>query len=355
MPPKVEAPPPETGFLHPHALANKYLPKEYWDYENSTLEWGSVEPYEVMQKIGKGKYSEVFRGRNRANNQTCVVKVLKPIKSKKINREITILQHLYGGPNIVRLLDAAFEPTTEIPVLVFENVNSTDFRLLYPTFTPNDIRFYIFQILMALDFCHSMGVMHRDIKPQNLVIDHASRKLRVIDWGLGEYYLHRTPYNIRVASRHYKGPELLIGYRFYDYALDIWSLGCVLGGMMFRKDILFQGSDNNDQLARIASVLGSEGLDAYIAKYTPVFPKDFDPSVLELNKPKRPWASLVTPATESRCTPDAIDLLDKMMRYDHEERILPRDAMKHPYFDAVREECLKGVEDPTLLMRYGKK
>lgn len=339
--PQVEQPPPETGFLHPHALVNVYMPKEFWDYENSTLDWGTVEPYEVTQKIGRGKYSEVFRGRNRFNNQTCVVKCLKPVKSKKINREITILQHLFGGPNIIRLLDIAFEPSTEIPVLVFENVNTIDFRELYPTFTNQDIRYYMFQILKALDFCHSLGIMHRDLKPQNIMIDHSQRKLRVIDWGLGEYYLHRTPYNVRVASRYFKGPELLIGYRYYDYSLDIWSLGCILGALLFRKDPLFQGSDNNDQLVKIMNILGSDGLEQYIAKYQPVFPRDFDASVLDISKPKRTWSSMVTPNTQSRCEPDALDLLDRMLRYDHEERILPRDAMKHPYFDSVREECLR--------------
>eukprot|EP00758_Cryptobia_borreli_P009207 Tbor_TRINITY_DN5457_c1_g6::TRINITY_DN5457_c1_g6_i1::g.24097::m.24097/K03097/CSNK2A; casein kinase II subunit alpha len=349
MPPK-ENPPPETGHLHPHALVSQYMPQEFWNYETSTLDWGKVDPYEVMQKIGRGKYSEVFRGRNRDNNQMCVIKVLKPVKSHKIVREITILQHLFGAPNVIRLLDIAFEPVTEIPVLIFENVNAVEFRTLFPLLTPLDIRYYIFQILKTLDYVHSLGIMHRDLKPQNLVIDHQNRKLRVIDWGLGEYYLHRTPYNVRVASRYFKGPELLIGYRYYDYSLDIWSLGCILGGLMFRKDPLFPGSDNNDQLARIVSVLGSEGLKEYIDKYKPIFPKDFDHCVLELNKPKRPWASLVTSLTASRCDPHALDLLDRMMRYDHEERILPRDAMLHPYFDPVREECM--MEDNKLMELY---
>ena len=328
------------GYLHPHALVNQHMPKEYYDYESATVEWGTVEPYEVSQKIGRGKYSEVFRGRNRNNGEICVVKVLKPVKSKKIFREITILQHLFGGPNVIRLLDIAQEPETEIPVFVFENVDNLDFRMLYPQLTNNDIKYYIFEVLKCLDFCHSMGIMHRDIKPHNIMIDHPRRKLRVIDWGLGEYYHHGTPYNVRVASRYYKGPELLVGFRYYDYSLDIWSLGCLLGGILFKKEPLFQGRDNNDQLVQIVNVLGSEGLSQYIDKYDMQMPNGFDESILTLDKPKRLWTSLVKSSCSSLCDPEALDLLEKMLQYDHQGRILPRDAMNHPYFDVVRSECL---------------
>jgi len=90
----------------------------------------------------------------------------------------------------------------------------------------------MYKILEGLEFCHSMGIMHRDIKPHNIMIDHNSKKLRIIDWGLAEFYHPKQDYNCRVASRYFKGPELLLGYRFYDYSLDIWSLGCMLAGIV---------------------------------------------------------------------------------------------------------------------------
>ncbi len=171
-----------------YADVNVHRPRDYWDYEALTVNWGDQEDYEVIRKIGRGKYSEVFEGVNVANNTKCVIKILKPVKKKKIKREIKILQNMCGGTNVIQLLDVVRDPQSKTPSLVFEYVNNTDFKVLYPTLTDYDIRYYIFELLKALDYCHSNGVMHRDVKPHNVMIDHDKRQLRLIDWGLAEFY-----------------------------------------------------------------------------------------------------------------------------------------------------------------------
>jgi casein kinase II subunit alpha len=133
---------------------NVHRPSEYWDYENLQINWGDQEEYEVVRKIGRGKYSEVFQGVNIVNNTKCVVKILKPVKKKKIKREIKILQNLCGGMNIIQLLDVVRDPQSKTPSLVFEYINNTDFKTLYPTLSDYDIRYYILELLKALDFCH---------------------------------------------------------------------------------------------------------------------------------------------------------------------------------------------------------
>jgi len=201
---------------------NSNRPSSYWDYERLEIQWRAQDDYEVIRKIGRGKYSEVFEGINIKTNQLCVIKILKPVKKKKIKREILILQNLRGGPNIIQLLDMVRDPASETPSLIFEHVDNNDFKILYPTLSDYDVRYYLYELLRALDYCHSQGIIHRDVKPHNVMIDHSKRKLRLIDWGLAEFYHKGQEYNVRVASRYFKGPELLVNMRDYDYSLDIW-------------------------------------------------------------------------------------------------------------------------------------
>jgi len=106
------------------------------------------------------------------------------------------------------------------------------FRLLFllPFFFT--LRPHFFKLIKALDYCHAHGIMHRDVKPHNIMIDHEKRVLRLIDWGLAEFYHPGTEYNVRVASRYFKGPELLVDFQLYDYSLDLWSLGCMFASMV---------------------------------------------------------------------------------------------------------------------------
>ena len=318
---------------HPYAHVLDNAPSSYYSYEELEIDWGTPEPYEVHQKIGRGKYSEVFTGTNRINGSPCVVKVLKPVKEKKFQRELLILTHLSGVPNVVTLYDMVRDPETDTPALIFELVQNTNFRQLYPTFTDKDVKHYMYELCRTLDVTHAMGIFHRDIKPHNLCIDHARRLIRLIDWGLAEFYLHNVPLNVRVASRYYKGPELLIGYRKYDYSLDIWSLGCVFAAIVFGVETLFQGQDNEDQLMLIVKALGTADVVQYCRKTGMPVPSFLAAAPVY---PKRPWTSFVGRDKQGLASADALDLIDKMLVVDHTMRITAADALRHRYFDSVR-------------------
>ncbi|CAK4115584.1 unnamed protein product [Aphanomyces euteiches] len=310
-------------------------PKEYWDYENLDITWGEQDAYEVCRRVDRGRYSEVFEGIEVATGNRCCIKILKPVKKKKIKREIKILQNLSGGPNIVQLLDVVRDPQSKTPSLVFEYVNNANFKTLYPTLTDFDIRYYIYELLKALDFCHSNGIMHRDVKPHNVMIDHEQRQLRLIDFGLAEFYHPNREYNVRVASRYYKGPELLVDMQEYDYSLDMWSVGCVLAGMIFRKDPFFQGHDNYDQLVKIAKVKGTDELFDYLTTYN----LDLDPHYDGLlgSHLKKPWEKFITADNKHLVSPEALDFLDGLLKFDHQERWTASEAMGHAYFQVVRD------------------
>jgi len=332
---------------------NNHQPRSYWDYESLTIDWSTPFDYEIIRKIGRGKYSEVFEGFDIKKQSPICIKILKPVKKSKIKREIKILQNLKGGPNVIQLLDTVKDPVSRIPSLVFEYVNNTNFKTLYPTFTDFDVRYYIYEILKALDYCHSCGIMHRDVKPHNVMIDHETKKLRLIDWGLAEFYHPKQQYNVRVASRYFKGPELLVNMRMYDYSLDMWSLGCMFAGMTFQKEPFFHGRDNHDQLVKIAKVLGTAGLYEYIKQYD----LRLDPAIESIlsRYQRKPWTKFVNNYNKKYMSNESLDFVDRLLRYDHNKRLTPREAMAHAYFKPIREyHAQKKAESAHIDKEKGK-
>lgn len=325
----------QSGYEHEYARINLDKPREYYDFESAPVDWGNPDRYEIERKIGRGKYSDVFLGFDCETQSPIVIKVLKPVKKKKILREVKILKNLAGGPNIITLLDTVRDPQSKTPSFIFEHVNAVDFRVLFPTLTDLDVRHYMFELLKALEHAHSNGIMHRDVKPHNVMIDHSRRTLKLIDWGLAEFFHPATPYNTRVASRYFKGPELLVENQMYDYSLDIWSFGCVLAGILFMREPFFHGRDNNDQLVRITRVLGTDDFYRYLKKYN----INLDATMLAVigRHSKKVWTGFVTQESQHLCSPEALDLLDRLLRYDHEERLTTRQAMDHPYFQPIRQ------------------
>ncbi|XP_043981268.1 casein kinase II subunit alpha' isoform X2 [Gambusia affinis] len=290
-----------------YADVNTLKSREYWDYEAHVPNWNNQEDYQLVRKLGRGKYSEVFEAINITNNEKVVVKILKPVKKKKIKREIKILENLRGGTNIIRLVDTVKDPVSRTPALVFESINNTDFKELYQKLTDYDIRFYMYELLKALDYCHSMGIMHRDVKPHNVMIDHQLRKM-------------------------------------YDYSLDMWSLGCMLASMIFQKEPFFHGQDNYDQLVRIAKVLGTDELFGYLRKYH----IELDPRFKDLlgQQSRKRWEQFVQTENQHLVSPEALDLLDKLLRYDHQQRLTATEAMEHPYFyPVVKEQSLSNSDN----------
>jgi len=319
---------------------NERMGKAYSDYESYKIKWSTAkrcENYTIIKKLGRGKYSEVFEGHDSLNDKKIVIKILKPVRVTKIRREIKILDTLRGGPNIVKLTGVCKSVPPAFGALIFEHIDHVDNvkkAMLY--FTDYEIRFFMYQLVKALDFCHSKGIIHRDVKPQNLVIDRKNKRLRLIDWGLADFYHKKQIYNVRVASRHYKSPELLVRMQMYDYSVDLFAFGLTLLGVVSQKIPFFRGQDNVDQLYKIADVLGTIDLKKYISKYRLKPSKDFN----RLLAKDTPRLSLASYHKRNKDFADGglYDLLENVLVYDHQERLTARECMEHPYFKQIAQE-----------------
>jgi len=307
-------------------------------YINQDISMGDISKYEVNAKIGRGRYSEVYSGIIKNTDNKVVIKILKPINKNKIKREVVILKYLKDCPNSVHLLDITKGEATDIYCLIYNNISGHELKLFSINITPEDLKLYIYKILQCLNFCHSKKIMHRDIKSGNIVINSITKELNVIDWGLSEYYIENYKYCTRVGTRYYKAPELLLDYKKYDYAIDLWSVGCLFGGLLFQKEFLFKGDDLNDQLIKVVEVFGFQEVENYLNKYK----NETKINQKSLNKiknfTKKEWKSFINSNNKYLINDEALDLLDKLLKFDQEERINAKDALKHPYFKDLNQE-----------------
>ncbi|XP_074116887.1 cyclin-dependent kinase 3 isoform X1 [Sminthopsis crassicaudata] len=316
-----------------------------------------MDVFQKVEKIGEGTYGVVYKARNKQTGQLVALKKIRldseteGVPSTAI-REISLLKEL-KHPNIVRLLDVVhsekklylvFEflsqdlkkymdsaAATELPLHLVK-VPAVGGGTAAPHPPPADqpllallLQSYLFQLLQGVNFCHSHRVIHRDLKPQNLLINELGA-IKLADFGLARAFgVPLRTYTHEVVTLWYRAPEILLGCKFYSTAVDVWSIGCIFAEMVTRR-ALFPGDSEIDQLFRIFRTLGtpSEAMWPGVTQlpdYKGSFPK---------------WTRKSTEEIVPALDPEGKDLLMQLLQYDPNRRISAKAALTHHYFSSCK-------------------
>jgi glycogen synthase kinase 3 beta len=202
------------------------------------------------------------------------------------------------------------------------------------------IKLYMYQLLRSLAYIHSIGICHRDIKPQNLLLNPTTGVLKLCDFGSAKILVGGEPNVSYICSRYYRAPELIFGATNYTTYIDIWSTGCVMAELM-QGQPLFPGESGIDQLVEIIKVLGTPTREQI---------KTMNPNYMEHKFPQirpHPFTKVFRPRTPS----DAIDLIGRLLEYTPTARLTAVEALCHPFFDELRTGDMRmpnGREMPLL-------
>mmetsp|Transcript_27578 Transcript_27578/g.88675 ORF Transcript_27578/g.88675 Transcript_27578/m.88675 type:complete len:345 (+) Transcript_27578:52-1086(+) len=316
------------------------LPARMLNYVEHELAYGRTSDYALVRKLGRGRFGEVFEGLHAPSGRRVVVKVLKPLANvARFKREVAVLQCICRVSGTSELLDVVRESGTDTHALVFPYLETMSLRELYAELTLPSVRWFMWRLLRALDATHALGVMHRDVKPNNVLVDPSRGEFTLIDWGLADFYVPGHPNPVRIATRPFKAPELLLSMRYYDYSIDCWAAGCVAAGLMFRRFALFfqKGDEKSklDPLIRQARLLGTDELEAYMRKFDLRFTQEQLEGIRRRRK-RVPWSRLVTDENRHLVCEEGLDLLDGLLRVDHTQRLTAREALQHAFFEPIR-------------------
>lgn len=288
-----------------------------------------MEKYQKIEKIGEGTYGVVYKAKNRASGEIVALKKIRleaedeGIPSTAI-REISILKELQHG-NIVRLHDVIH--TDKKLTLVFEYLEQDLKKHLdmhEGGLDEQPMKDLLYQLLKGVQFFHERRVLHRDLKPQNLLIN-SKMELKLADFGLARAFgIPVRSYTHEVVTLWYRAPDVLMGSRKYSTPVDLWSVGCIFGEMAGSKP-LFPGTSDADQLTRIFKVLGTPTETTWPSmSELPEYKGQFEKQ--EGTFPKFPKDNLTNAGRE---------LLMHMLKYEPSQCITAKTALEDTYFNDV--------------------
>ena len=302
-----------------------------------------MENYKRTELLGQGTYGKVYKAHHLETGK--VVALKKTILGNDDEgvppttlREVSILRSL-DSPYVVKLEEVVHtEVRSGVPVLflVFEFLDHDLKQFMSSVYgkgvgiEPQLAKEFCYQILLGLKYCHSNSIMHRDLKPQNLLIDLKTKTIKLADFGLGRVFsMPVNKYTHEVVTLWYRAPEILLGTKLYSTGVDMWSVGCILAEMILGRPV-FCGESEIEQLLAIFRILGTPNDNTWPDvtglrdwhEYPQWKPKDLTTAI--------PGLTLLGE--------DGIELLSAMIQLAPQKRISAIDALKSPYFDDIRHK-----------------
>lgn len=315
------------------------------------------------RKIGEGAFGTVVEALlQRADPSELSTQWLGPFAIKRVpaqteykSRELEILR-LVNHPNIVSLR-YFFDKADPRDGVVYQNLvmeclpsnlqseikyyRQSKYTIPYP-----HMKAYTFQLARAMLYLHGFGVSHRDIKPPNILVDPSTVTLKICDFGSAKKLEPNQPSVSYICLRHYRAPELIVGCSTYTTKIDIWGLGCVISEMFLGKPI-FQGQLPELQLKEISKLLGPPPKTFFFKSNPNYHGNMYSTKLFSSSIPDR-FKQIF-----ANSPPDAIDLLQRILVYDPDQRVTPRRILAHPFFDELRLLDFKvyprGSQAPILL------
>eukprot|EP00998_Keelungia_sp_KM082_P005049 NODE_1643_length_1268_cov_23.581069_g1628_i0.p1 GENE.NODE_1643_length_1268_cov_23.581069_g1628_i0~~NODE_1643_length_1268_cov_23.581069_g1628_i0.p1 ORF type:complete len:395 (-),score=93.01 NODE_1643_length_1268_cov_23.581069_g1628_i0:27-1211(-) len=310
--------------------------------------------YRLQGKKGEGTFSEVLRATCTKNNKNVAIKCMKnhfdSVEQVNRLREIQALRRLSPHPNIIKLYEVLYDRSTGRLALVFELMEMNIYELIKGRrqyVAEDKILHYMYQLCKAMDHMHRNGIFHRDIKPENILI--CNDALKLADFGSCRGIYSKQPFTEYISTRWYRAPECLLTDGYYNYKMDLWGVGCVFFEVVSLYP-LFPGTNELDQIHKIHNVMGtpSQELLNKMKKHS---------SHMEFDFPPKQGTGLTRMINHA--SPEALDLMQKLLTYNPDDRISAKQALRHPFFKEIRDldrklrakarqsrESGEGAEDP---------
>lgn len=291
--------------------------------------------YTTNQVIGSGSFGVVYKATIVETGEYVAIKKVFQDKRYK-NRELQILKEL-NHPNVIRLrhhfyssgekpdevyLNCVMDFVTDSLSKVIRNYYKS--KTVMPVFL---VKVYAYQMIKSLEYIHSIGICHRDIKPQNILVDANTYSLKLCDFGSAKKLVKGEPNVSYICSRYYRAPELMFGATEYKTAIDVWSTGCVIAELVLGQPI-FPGDSALDQIVEIIKILGTPS-KSQILGMNPEYTEHRFPIIKPLA-----WNKVFK---NSNMPEDFYNLMERLLEYDPTIRIKPAEALKHSFFDELKE------------------